>query len=277
MRSMSHFRLVIVTGVVAVFPISGLGQGRAEVAGSPLTGPPVVGAPFSASAMTTITGVRADGTRFERSMPAVYYRDAAGRVRVELTIDGQGPRISVQPEPGQSMYWLDASKRSARRIPTEIEGWVVGGGKHFGVPVAVNKFLHVARFRGIEDLLSDATEESLGSRQIAGIETIGRRIVLAVPVGYLGNGRPLDIVDERWESTELHLVIESRYSDPRFGLVEYGLTHIRRGEPPSDLFVVPDDYNNNAPADEPWLDFIPFDGFLSGRAVIPPSTKPSHK
>lgn len=97
------------------------------------------------------------------------------------------------------------------------------------------------------------------------------------PVGYLGNGRPLDIVDERWESTELHLVIESRYSDPRFGLVEYGLTHIRRGEPPSDLFVVPDDYNNNAPADEPWLDFIPFDGFLSGRAVIPPSTKPSHK
>ncbi|HZM60153.1 MAG TPA: hypothetical protein VFB85_10160, partial [Vicinamibacterales bacterium] len=68
MRSMSHFRLVIVTlGVVAVFPISGLGQGRAEVAGGPLTGPPVVGAPFSASAMTTITGVRADGTRFERS------------------------------------------------------------------------------------------------------------------------------------------------------------------------------------------------------------------
>jgi hypothetical protein len=50
------------------------------------------------------------------------------------------------------------------------------------------------------------------------------------------------VVDERWESPELKLLIYSRHSDPRTGVVEYALSNIRRTEPPPDLFVIPPDY-----------------------------------
>ena len=48
--------------------------------------------------------------------------------------------------------------------------------------------------------------------------------------------------DERWESPELKVLVYSRQSDPRTGVVEYRLTNIIRSEPPPDLFVLPPDY-----------------------------------
>jgi hypothetical protein len=273
MRFMSRLHVAIVTlGLAAAFPMGVGGEARrTNAVGGPLTGPSVVGTPFSAEAKTTLTGVRADGARFQRSMPAVYYRDAAGRVRVEQTIEGgEGPRVIVQPDPDAVwVYWLDGKKGRARRMSRDAEAWIFGGGQHFVVPIAINKFLHVFRFRGVQDLLANTAEEPLGSRRIAGVETSGRRTTMTIPVGYLGNDRPLEIVDERWESPELHLLIESSYSDPRFGFVEYSVTDIRRSEPPPDLFVVPDEYNNPAADDEPWYtSLIPFDGFLSGKTPI---------
>jgi hypothetical protein len=38
------------------------------------------------------------------------------------------------------------------------------------------------------------------------------------------------------------MVISSRFSDPRTGVVEYRLTNINRTEPRADLFTVPADY-----------------------------------
>ena len=78
MRPPPVARAIVIAGIAATFTISGLGQERrADEVGGPLTGRPVTGAPFSASATTTITGVGADGTRFERSTSADYYRDSA--------------------------------------------------------------------------------------------------------------------------------------------------------------------------------------------------------
>ena len=45
-----------------------------------------------------------------------------------------------------------------------------------------------------------------------------------------------------WESPELNMLISSRFSDPRTGVVEYRLTNISRSEPRADLFSVPSDY-----------------------------------
>jgi hypothetical protein len=99
-------------------------------------------------------------------------------------------------------------------------------------------------------------DQSLGSRQIAGVEATGRRITITVPVGQLGNDRPMQIVDERWESPQLkHLLIYSLTSDPRTGVVEYRLTNIRRTEPPADLFVVPADYTVGSQGQGIWLEF----------------------
>jgi hypothetical protein len=65
---------------------------------------------------------------------------------------------------------------------------------------------------------------------------------LTIPTGEIGNDRPIEVTDERWESPELQVIVSSRHSDPRTGVVEYRLTNINRLEPPMDLFTVPPDY-----------------------------------
>ena len=40
----------------------------------------------------------------------------------------------------------------------------------------------------------------------------------------------------------MKLLVYSRFSDPRTGVVEYKLTNINRAEPAADLFAVPADY-----------------------------------
>jgi hypothetical protein len=86
------------------------------------------------------------------------------------------------------------------------------------------------------------TEEQLGTRQIEGVKATGRRTTTTIPIDRIGNDRPITITDERWESPELQLVVYSRFSDPRTGVVEYRLTGITRTEPRADLFTLPADY-----------------------------------
>ena len=84
--------------------------------------------------------------------------------------------------------------------------------------------------------------ESLGTRQIDGLTARGRRTVTTIPVGQIGNDRPIEITDEQWESNELKLLVLSRHHDPRTGDIEYRLTNVSRGEPAPDFFTVPSDY-----------------------------------
>ena len=53
---------------------------------------------------------------------------------------------------------------------------------------------------------------------------------------------PINIVDERWYSPELQVVVMTRHSDPRYGETTYRLTNISRAEPAAALFQVPSDY-----------------------------------
>lgn len=55
-------------------------------------------------------------------------------------------------------------------------------------------------------------------------------------------GCPIEMMtDERWESAELQLLVQSRHSDSR-SVIEYRLSNIRRLEPPAHLFQLPPDY-----------------------------------
>ena len=84
--------------------------------------------------------------------------------------------------------------------------------------------------------------QSLGTRQIEGVDAVGTKRVEVIPAGRIGNDRPIEIVDERWESPALKVLVQSRHSDPRTGVVEYRLANISRAEPSHDLFLVPSDY-----------------------------------
>ncbi len=84
--------------------------------------------------------------------------------------------------------------------------------------------------------------ESLGTREFEGVTAEGTRTVTTIPVGAIGNERPIETVYERWYSKELQLIVYSLRSDPRFGEQTYRLTNISRSEPDRSLFTPPADY-----------------------------------
>ena len=231
----------------------------------PMAGPVVTGAPFSADATTTVVQTLGDGTRIEQRSTAKFYRDGMGRVRREQTIiglDSLNPSaesrtvITFDSPPGDTMpYVLDPVARTARQMPrgiaaTSVGGYLTGFGFRTRTTggAAVDLIDTLVNFQGLtiprrgvpNDLRP--VEESLGTRQIEGIKATGRRTTTTIPQGRIGNDRPIQVVDEQWESPELKLLISSRYSDPRTGVVEYKLTNISRTEPRADLFAVPSDY-----------------------------------
>jgi hypothetical protein len=226
---------------------------RLSVAGSdPLAGPVVKNAPYSGEAVTAVTQTLGDGTRIERNTTAKFYRDSAGRVRREQTIIGlsalstpsrarQGAgsgdaqtMITIDPDPDDGLaFQLDVSSRTARRVPRAAA--------LLGVNLNTFTFNWAAPLR-VSTQDDRAVEQSLGTRTMEGVKVTGRKTTLTIPTGEIGNDRPIEVTDERWESPELQVIVSSRHSDPRTGVVEYRLTNINRLEPPMDLFTVPPDY-----------------------------------
>jgi hypothetical protein len=211
-----------------------------------LAGPVVPDAPFSADATTTVTQVLSDGTRIEQATTARFYRDRAGRVRREQTILGLGglaggnmQTITIAPDPANgTAFTLDPMTRMA--IP--LAG-------NFTYQTTASTVIVQGRTGGPLGGAggSSPTEEILGARQFESVRALGRKTTSVIPTGQIGNDRPIEITDERWESPELRMLIYSRNSDPRTGVVEYRLTNINRAEPPADLFTIPPDYTINQP------------------------------
>jgi hypothetical protein len=165
-------------------------------------------------------------------------------------------RITIDRDPAvRWVYTLDPVTRRAMMGARWLAGLTVGGGDSFAVPLGGAQFLTFRRLEHLRErygLIGYAIEEeSLGRRRIAGVEAIGQRATITIPVGQFGNDRPMQLVDERWESPELKMVIYAHHSDPRTGVVVYQLTNIRRTEPPPDLFVIPEGYTiGEFPAEE---------------------------
>jgi hypothetical protein len=84
--------------------------------------------------------------------------------------------------------------------------------------------------------------EDIGTQLIGGVNAIGRRVTVTIPVGAFGNNRELKVVNERWYSPELQALVRSSNSDPRFGINTYELSNIVRGDPDPALFQPPADY-----------------------------------
>jgi hypothetical protein len=219
------------------------------VAGGPLTGPPVIGAPFSAEATTMVHQLGADGNTNEWSGVARYYRDHAGRVRVEQVRSNQASQLDpkdwrtvIQPSVERSAaYVLDAVSQTAGFAPRDIIGMAIGGGDTFAIPLDGPGWRALVFSRG-KSLLGQGgaiSERALGAREIGGVATIGRSITITIPKGAVGNDEAFEVTEERWESPELKLLIYARSTDPRTGRLEYRLTNIRRSEPPAGLFLIP--------------------------------------
>jgi hypothetical protein len=93
-----------------------------------------------------------------------------------------------------------------------------------------------------KDPSHNVVKESLGKQVFDGVEADGTRTTFTIPAGEIGNERPIEVVNERWYSPELQMVVMSRHTDPRFGETIYRLTNISRSEPAKSLFEVPAGY-----------------------------------
>ena len=239
----------------------------------------VKNAPFSAEAVSESLQVLADGNKITRSVVTKMYRDSEGRFRREETsgggsIVGMNQMISIfDPVEGLRLI-LNPTTKTARRLRSgaTVVGGVgrtysvatVGGGTNTTTiapaqraqiegsvrqgavivqasPVIVQPGqLAVQTIPSLSD--NQTKTESLGVREIEGVQAEGSRTVTVIPAGAIGNENPIETVYERWYSKELQLVVFSKHTDPRFGEQTYRLTNINRAEPDRSLFTPPSDY-----------------------------------
>lgn len=238
------------TGVfLAVLLVSAVGIAQDENRAASVPGlfsdVPTVGAPFSATATTTVTVDGPDGHQVRYVSQAHYFRDADGRVRVELGLpsaghDGEEDTLVVlDPDPGDRVvYSLQPMARRFSLGTIGIAG-VLFNGDAFATPLAWNRFYVLKPATGIADRESPGSVERLGVQRLAGVEVNGRRTTRPA----LSGPSVTHAVDERWESADLKIVVWSRYVDPGHGTFEYRLTDIRRVAAAPDLFTIPTDYS----------------------------------
>ena len=227
-----------------------------------LGGETVIGAPYSAEAVTMVVQALADGNRISRESKAAVYRDAAGRTRREqglaiigAMVGGPEDRQQVQitdPQAGIT-YILDMGSRTAHKLAVPkmalaqaLAPTAAGGAATFELPLPppASGGGHGAVFyrRGVFTNSKPPAIEHLGKQIVEGVEAEGTRSTITIPAGQIGNDLPLNIVSERWFSPELKVLVLSRQTDPRFGETTYRLTNVVRAEPSPDLFEPPPDF-----------------------------------
>lgn len=104
---------------------------------------------------------------------------------------------------------------------------------------------HTFRFESTAKLGKGVTKD-LGQKDFDGVRAEGKSTTWTIPAGEIGNRAPIHIVSETWHSPDLQVTVYSKHSDPRRGETIYRLAGIKRGEPSSDLFKVPEGYETKA-------------------------------
>ena len=213
---MTRFMRLALVGVMGLLLTSGVAAQE----------PIVKGAPYSGEGITTVKLTMFDGTRMERTVTAKFYRDSQGRVRREQTVLGLEAldpardvraTVTIVDPVADAIYTLVPGSKTAMRIS-------ISAMRNLPPPQP--------------SPTSKILRENLGSKDIDGITAVGQRMTTTIPAGQVGNDRPIEIIDERWESPALKVLLRSLHRDPRTGDVEYVLTKISRAEPPASLFTL---------------------------------------
>jgi len=226
----------------------------------------VRGAPYSAQAVTEMTQILSDGNRITNISAAAVYRDGQGRTRREQTLKAIG-NFAVSGEPIQMIsindpvagvaYVLEPHNHVARKtqgfrieegpaarfevIAPRGEGATLTFNRTPNGEVPVKQGTAEAKMRQEKERTGSRMED-LGTQTVEGVTALGTKTTITIPAGQIGNERAIEIVDERWYSPELQMMVMTRHSDPRSGETVYRLTNINRTEPDHSLFEVPADY-----------------------------------
>jgi hypothetical protein len=219
----------------------------------------VKGVPYQAETVTETVQTLADGNRIVHKTPGLVARDGEGRTRREQTLADLGPfgahgatrTVFIHDSAAGVSYALQPDEKIARKMGrsplfTKAIDEDADGGAH---GVVIRRMERKLKDKPGDEgpllhkmAMGKPETESLGTKSIEGVDAVGTRTTITIPAGKIGNERAIEIVNERWESPDLKVVVLSRSSDPRFGETTYRLTGITRGEPDRALFEVPSDY-----------------------------------
>ena len=187
---------------------------------------PMPGAPLSVEAIVDYVTDYPDGTSTSAMTNTKIYRDAAGRMRVEMELlDNSGDpfrAILLFDRVDGFIATLETSRKIAHRQKISSGGvFVISmGGK------------------GLVNVRGDKTQKSeiLGKQTIDAVEYVGTRITTT------SKEQPsLVAVYERWTSRKLGLIGLVKYSGPDVKITAQ-IHNVDRTAPDPKLFVIPDDY-----------------------------------
>jgi TonB family protein len=169
---------------------------------------------------------------------------ASGAVQVQVLIGETGEVIEANVVNGHPLL-RDAALQAARQWvfkPTELSGVAVKvqGVLTFNFALNDEEPTPISTVRNNPKYTTNT--EQLAKQMVEGVECEGTRAVTTMPMGAIGNERPIETVYETWFSQELKMMILSKRSDPRFGESTYRVTNISRSEPDAGLFQVPSEY-----------------------------------
>jgi hypothetical protein len=226
-------------------------------------GAPVQGAPYSATITNENIQTLEDGTHISQTSTGNIARDSQGRTRQDASLPAIGnlsaadaPHlVFIQDPVAQTAYTLNLTDKTAQKMPAlpaniSTSGAMSGGSGKFmmqmgtaisagGAPppgIAMQRTIITSNDQG------QVNTEDLGSQTMEGVQVTGVRTTHTIPVGEIGNDRPISIVTEIWTSPDLKTIVYSKRTDPRMGEQTFQLTNIVRSEPDASLFTVPSDF-----------------------------------
>lgn len=188
-------------------------------------------APFSAETIREESKRLFDGSLIKNESKGLIFRDGFGRTRQEQPFEfiAGFPVVGENNQPKRLINIVDPVAGTGYSVETESK-------TYFKYPMQT-----IPPFPGQKEP-KDAKTESLGTKIIEGVNAEGTLITFEIPVGQIGNNKPIYVTTEKWFSPQLQVIILSKHSDPFIGEVVFKLVNIKLGEPAPELFKVPGDY-----------------------------------
>ena len=210
---------------------------------------PIVGKPFSAAEMRFSQNTLANGTHVSHSDMSQFYRDAQGRMRSEssgsILIYDPVAGFTYQLDPQAKTYakWPIRPGVGATSIATVGEGsWIYNRSKSDPLSPVESTHAVGGRLPPHTYPVAHTQTEELKPEVINGVSCKGSRVTMTIPAAAMGSDHDIEVVNERWYSDDLKVLVKSSNSDPRFGFTSYQLVNIKQVAPDSALFQIPAGY-----------------------------------
>ncbi len=244
---------------------------------------PVTGEPYKADKITHSKQTLSDGTIITHETKGLIARDAEGRIREDLYIvhsgqvQGREQDMSLQsatvgdPIAHTILFWTGEKSKIAMQmqLPSLPTGHTAGsaheglaaGSPHAifesapppppppGFPLKTTGSLGRAPGGMLDGNADNVHTEDLGHTSIEGVLVTGKRTTTTIPLGKIGNDRPIVVVHEEWRSPELKILVKTIDTDPRTGEQTMELQGITRTDPDAALFQAPAGYKVQDMAD----------------------------